>query len=155
MRISIFLALFFAAAGVFAAQPSDTQLDRFFELRGTGESYEATISAVYIPLIKMMNTDVISMKDKDRAKADRVTEKVTKNFSWASIKPRVYDFYKKNYTADEIDGYIKAMSSSGYQKMRSKEQSLAAGYDKMMQAHTLQSIVQIIVETELEEAMKK
>ncbi len=121
MRLLVIVLTLFLSANVWAKPPTDQQLDKFFELSGVGQSYDSTISSIYVPLVKMMQTNIIKMKDKDRAKADRVSDKIVSSFNWDNMKPKIYSFfYKQNYSAKEISEYIEAMSSPKYLMMRKK-----------------------------------
>lgn len=155
MRMTILITLLLFSLTAYAARPTDSQLDRYFELTGTADSYDSNVSSIYLPLIKMMNTDIVKVKEKEREKADRVAGKVSKAFTWENIKPKIYQFYKSKYTAEEIESYIKTLSRPDVQAIRQKEKQLEPEYNKVMQTITIQNLLQIAIETELEEAMKK
>ncbi|PLX67817.1 MAG: hypothetical protein C0603_06760 [Denitrovibrio sp.] len=155
MRLFLIFIILVVSIPAFATPPTDKQLDEYFKLSGMAQSYNSTISSIYMPLVKMMQTNLIKMKEKDKAKADRVSGKIVDSFNWEYMKPKIYSFYKQNYSADEISRYISAMSSQNYLEMRNKQNDLTPAYDKMMQSLTIQTLLQIAIEVELEEQFKK
>jgi len=154
MRFVIAIIIFTFSFTAFAEQPTDAILDTFFELSGAAEQYNSSVQSTYLPIIKMMQMNIVKMKAKDKAKADSVANKVEHLFRWDNIKPRIYDFYRKNYTAEEISEFIKTMKSPGYQAMRNKELQTVDEYNKTMQTITMQNLLQIAVEVELEGKLK-
>lgn len=155
MKYLFCLLLIISTLTAYAGTPTDAQLDRYFSLTGAQENYDSGITSIYMPLMKMMNSNIIKVKDKDRDKADRVASKISSAFTWEHIKPKVYSFYKRNYTSEEIDSCIAFFSRPEYAAIRKKEGRLKKDYDQMMQTVTIQNLLEIAVETELEEAMRK
>jgi len=154
MKCMFLFLIIFCVGAAYAGPPTDAQLDRFFMLNGEAAAYDSTMSSVYSPMVKMMQMNIVKIKEKDKRKAEKVSAKVKQVFTWQNIKPQIYSFYKKNYSADEIDRYIKTMERPEYLVMRTKRISIAPAYDRMLEKLTIQNLLQIVIEVELESKLK-
>jgi len=152
-RVALVLFALLTFCNAYAKSPTDEQLDEFFTLKGAPHSYESVISSIYIPLAAMMDGGNIKVKNKD--KTERIADKVINEFKWESVKPAIYKFYKSNYTFEEIQAYIKLLNRPEYRVMMAKEAALSANYDKVLQSVTLQNMLKVFFQIEMEKKLKK
>ncbi|ADD69228.1 hypothetical protein Dacet_2468 [Denitrovibrio acetiphilus DSM 12809] len=145
--------LFFMSGIVHAGQPTDEQLDKFFELKGAPAAYESAVRSIYAPIVSMMKAGNLRVKDKEGLDAGAAQVKET--FSWQKVKPDIYNFYKTHYTDKELDSYIKTMSRREYKAMAEKETSLLSDYDLMIQSVTMKNILELVIRIEMGKALKK
>lgn len=136
----------------YAKQPTDEQLSEFFRLKGTDKAYESVVSSISIPLSAIMDSGSVKVKDKD--KAGRVSKRVKNTFTWKTLKPKVYKFYKSNYSYEEIAAYIELLKRPEYRVMMMKEDALRPSYDKVLQTSTFQNFMQILLQIQIEDKLK-
>jgi len=137
---------------VSANEPTDAQIEKYLELSSGKNTYAENIHSMYAPLQKMVELDLIKVKNKDKAR--KIADRILHSFTWENIKPDVLAFYKKHYTDKEMQQMIKTMSTPEMRKIKEKEAALSKEYDIMLQKITIQNLVRIAVETELEDKLK-
>lgn len=153
LRTFLLIITILVSSVAFAKQPTGEQLDKFFALKGAPECYESAMSSIYVPITALLEEGNFKVKNKD--KTNRIADKITSEFTWENIKPALYKFYKSNYTYQEIEAYIKLLSRPEYRVMMSKEAALRPEYDKVLQSVTLQNMLKVIFQIQLEKSLSK
>ncbi|AWV06037.1 DUF2059 domain-containing protein [Marilutibacter maris] len=120
--------LLLTAPAVFAAPPSDAQVDRLMELtrvRDTLESMWPQIEAMQQQVVEQTLAGAGHKPDKaERAQLDALLERQMRTLrsvmSWEQMEPVYRDIYQQTFEAEDVDAMIAFYESEAGQKLIAK-----------------------------------